>query len=106
MAAAKQAPVTSVVAREATPIGGNSAAAGQQEAAGEQPTPLQGPIASLLKKDGVVVNFSIDKDTKEFVVKVIDPFTNQVIRQIPPETFANLAGSLRQIAGILVDKQV
>ena len=94
------------VGRGATTSGGNNAAGVQSEATQQQSTPPEASIISLMQQDGVVVNFSIDKETNEFVVKVINPFTNQVIKQIPPEELVNLASSIQQIAGVLVDKQV
>jgi flagellar protein FlaG len=46
----------------------------------------------------------MDKETNEFVVKVINPFTNEVIREIPPQEIPKLASSIQQAGGMLVDK--
>jgi flagellar protein FlaG len=75
--------------------------AGNQQ---QQPGASGASITSLLKQDGVMISFNLDKDNK-FVFKLINPLTNEVIRQIPPEEFASLTSSIQQTAGILVDKQ-
>jgi flagellar protein FlaG len=105
VAATNQLPVSSAVGREATATGGGgSPASGQAEEAQQQSDLSEGSIVSLLKQDGVLVNFSIDKDTNDFVVKVINPFTNKVIREVPPEEIPKLASSIQQAGGMLVDK--
>jgi flagellar protein FlaG len=98
MAAANQLPVS-----KATGSGGSSQASEQPEVQ-QQSVLSEGSIISMLKQDGVLVNFSIDKETNEFVVKVINPFTNEVIRQVPPEEFPELASSIQQAGGMLVDQ--
>ena len=99
MAATNQLPVSSAVGREATGSGGSSPASGQPEGVQQKSGLTEGSIISMLKQDGVLVNFSIDKDTKEFVVKVINPFTNEVIREIPPRRFLNLHPAFNRRAG-------
>jgi uncharacterized FlaG/YvyC family protein len=96
---------SATVNKEAATSSANSTAAYQPESTQQQPGQSEASIVSMLKQDGVVVSFGIDKDTKEFVVKVVNPFTNQVIRQIPPEELTSLANSIQQAAGLLIDKQ-
>jgi uncharacterized FlaG/YvyC family protein len=103
--AANQLPVSSTVGSVEPGSSGNSQAPGQPEAVQQQSDPSEGSIINLLKQDGVIVNFSIDKNTNEFVVKVINPFTNEVIREVPPEEIPSLASSIQQAGGMLVDKQ-
>ena len=105
MKATNIAPSGGVVGRGGTAGDGKGTVA-EQSAATQESSPTETSIIALMKQNGVVVNFSIDKETNEFVVKVINPFTNQVIRQIPPQELVNLANSIQQKAGILVDKQV
>ena len=104
-AATNQLPVSSAVGREATGSGGSSPASGQPEGVQQQSGLSEGSIISMLKQDGVLVNFSMDKETNDFVVKVINPFTNEVIREVPPEEIPSLASSIQQAGGMLVDKQ-
>lgn len=48
------------------------------------------------------LNFSIDKDTDQLVVKVIDTETKTVIRQIPSEEMLAIAKALDNLQGLLV----
>jgi flagellar protein FlaG len=105
VASANQLTVSSTAGREAAGSSAGSQASGQSDAVQQQSDLSEGSIISLLKQDGVLVNFSIDKETNDFVVKVINPFTNQVIREIPPEEIPSLTSSIQQAGGMLVDKQ-
>ncbi len=103
-AAANQLPV-STVGSEATGNGGSSATPGQPEGVQQQSGLSEGSTVSLLKQDGILVIFSIDKKTNEFVVKTINPSSNEVVKEIPPQEIPALASSIQQAGGILVDKQ-
>ena len=48
------------------------------------------------------LEFSIDKDTDTFVVKVVDKETKEVIRQIPSEELLNIAKALDKLQGLLI----
>jgi flagellar protein FlaG len=48
------------------------------------------------------VEFSIDTDTKQTVVKVIDPQTKEVIRQMPTQEALDIAKALDQVLGKLI----
>lgn len=63
-------------------------------------------VQEELEKLNVQLVFSIDKDTDEVVVKVIDPETKEVIRQIPPEELLEIRKKLDEIVGILFDVRV
>ncbi len=63
-------------------------------------------VQEELEKLNVRLVFNIDKDTKEVVVKVVDPKTNEVIRQIPPEELLEIRKRLDEIMGILFDVRV
>ncbi len=60
---------------------------------------LQDSLNQLQKR----IVFSINKDTHEVVVKVIDPKTNKVIRQIPPEELLKVREKLNELIGILFE---
>lgn len=49
------------------------------------------------------LEFSVDKDTEAFVVKVVDKETREVIRQIPSEEMLNLAKALDKLQGLLIE---
>lgn len=49
--------------------------------------------------------FSIHKETKEIMVKVINSDTNEVIREIPPEKILDMVATMWKMAGIFVDER-
>lgn len=51
------------------------------------------------------VQFSIDKDTGETVVKVIDKNTQEIIKQMPSEDMLAMAKALDQLKGLLVKQK-
>ncbi len=63
-------------------------------------------VQQELEKLNVRLVFNLDEDTKEVVVKVVDPQTNEVIRQIPPEELLEIRKRLDEIMGILFDIRV
>ena len=48
------------------------------------------------------VEFSMDEDSDEMVVKVIDKATKEVLRQIPSEEMLDIAKALDKIQGLLI----
>lgn len=48
------------------------------------------------------LEFSIDKETDSFVVKVVDKETKEVIRQIPSEELLKIAQALDKLQGLLI----
>ena len=51
------------------------------------------------------LEFSIDTDSKRTVVKVIDPQTREVIRQMPSEQALDIAKALDQVLGKLIKEK-
>lgn len=51
------------------------------------------------------LEFSVDTDAKEVIVKVIDQQTKQVLRQIPTEEALDIAKSLDKLQGLLIRQQ-
>jgi flagellar protein FlaG len=47
------------------------------------------------------LSFSVDKDTEDMVVKVMDTQTNEVIRQFPSEETLKLAKHLEGMLGLI-----
>jgi flagellar protein FlaG len=58
---------------------------------------IQGPSTAL--------DFSVHKETKQIMVKVLDKETGEVIREVPPEKNLDLLAKLWEMAGILVDER-
>ena len=51
------------------------------------------------------LNFSIDKDTEDMVVKVMDTETNEVIRQFPSEETLKLAKHIEGMLGLILNER-
>lgn len=60
----------------------------------------------LLGNPRFKLSFRVDDATKQVVVSVIDPETEDVIRQIPPEEMLRLAEKLDSTRGSLVSSKV
>ena len=76
------------------------------EAAKVQPEELLQQIKSLTEDGVYSVRFENDNEAGEFVVKVVDRETDEVIRQIPPEELLSLTKRLNDLRGNLVDAEV
>lgn len=94
-------------AKEAAAAGRSSGKEGE-----EKNNPLiiaERPLAELLKSEYDIsfqLSFTFHRETKSLIVKVIDPDTNKVIREIPPEELLELAARIQEMIGILFDKRV
>lgn len=52
------------------------------------------------------LNFSVDAGTKNIVVKVIDKDTDEVIKQIPPESLLKLQETMQDLTGFLLSDNI
>ncbi len=52
-----------------------------------------------------VLDFSVHKDTKQIMVKVLEKESGKVVREIPPEKMLDFVARLWEMAGILVDER-
>lgn len=59
-------------------------------------------INSMMKSMSNKIEFSIDEDSKEQVVKVVDAETGDVIRQIPSEEALEISKALDRVQGLLL----
>ena len=59
--------------------------------------------ASLLNRD---LKYSINRETDEVIVKVVDKSTDKVIKEIPPEALQRLQASLKEQLGLLIDEVI
>jgi flagellar protein FlaG len=62
-------------------------------------------VESINKSIRVVaqnIEFSVDHDSKQVIVKVVDQQTKQVLRQIPNEEILEIAKSLDKLQGLLI----
>lgn len=62
-------------------------------------------INGFLQAEQRDLQFSLDKDTGETVVKIVDSKTHQVIRQIPSETMLHLAKEFDKLKGLLFEER-
>ena len=103
--------------RPAAGVGPQAAAAGRSAAAPEQPAtqpakaaPSRAEVDDAVKKlnDAIPgssqqLQFSVDHDTREIVVKLIDQNTKEVVRQMPSEEALRMAKSIDKLQGRLID---
>lgn len=69
---------------------------------------LQDAVATsnnFLKTVTNALEFSIDKDSGDTVVKVVDTATKEVIRQYPSEEMLQIAKALDKIQGLLIKQK-
>lgn len=59
--------------------------------------------ASIFNRD---LRYSINRETNQIIVKVVDKTTDKVIKEIPPEAIQRLQASIREAIGLLVDEQI
>jgi len=52
------------------------------------------------------LRFVVDQDLEEVIVKVIDPATDKVIKELPPEELQRLHLRIKEMIGLLFDEQV
>jgi flagellar protein FlaG len=62
-------------------------------------------INKTLQSKAQSLEFSIDNDSKRTIVKVIDQSTREVLRQIPTPEALQIAKSLANNKGLLVDQE-
>ena len=55
-----------------------------------------------MKHFSIELNFSVDSDTKQIVVKVMNPQTGELIRQIPSEEALKLAKAADSLQGLII----
>ncbi len=51
------------------------------------------------------IRLEVDDELHSIIFKLIDKESGRVIRQIPPEEFIELAKKMRQMDGLLIDKE-
>ncbi len=60
-------------------------------------------VANLLNRR---LQFSINDDLGQVVVRVIDTRTDKVIKELPPEALQRLHVKIREAVGLLIDEQI
>ncbi len=59
----------------------------------------------LMKHLNNHLEFSVDSETKDLIVKIVATDTKRVIREIPPEEVLHLRQKLRELSGLIFDEE-
>jgi len=62
-------------------------------------------IQNFVRDMGRNLNFSVDEVTGYNVVKVINPETNELIRQLPSEELLKIARNMKELGSVLVSQK-
>ncbi|MFP4527907.1 MAG: flagellar protein FlaG [Candidatus Kapaibacterium sp.] len=54
-------------------------------------TEISQRLQDLLEEDDISIEFSLDKDSRKMILKIIDSRTEQVLQQFPPEITLKIA---------------
>lgn len=60
---------------------------------------LASKLKDLLSDNDMTLEFSLDKDTNEMILKIIDSSTKEVVRQLPPELTLKIAKYVANMMG-------
>ena len=52
------------------------------------------------------LSFTMDYETHDIIVKVVDAETDKVIRELPPAELQKLHKSIKEAVGLLIDKMI
>lgn len=52
------------------------------------------------------LSFSVDEETHDVIVKVVDAETDKVIRELPPAELQKLHKSIKEAVGLLINKLI
>jgi flagellar protein FlaG len=63
-------------------------------------------INAQLESMNMSIQFSVDKGSKDMVIKIVDKNTGEVIRQIPSAEMLRLRENMTEMAGLIVKKTV
>ena len=103
---ASEASVARVIAKAAAPV--------ETANAIQQPPPVQNleqvahaieEINKTMQAMSQDLEFSVDHDTNQTIVKVIDQKTKEVIRQMPTQEALEIAKALDKVQGLLISQK-
>jgi flagellar protein FlaG len=52
-----------------------------------------------------LLQFSVHKETRQIMIKIVNTKTEEIIAEIPPEKILDMIAQLWEMAGLLVDKR-
>ncbi len=106
---AKYARISMTTTQPAAPAAESAEAAQGAKPAAVDAKTLQSALSHLtehVQNLQRALEFSVDKESGETVVTVVDSETKEVIRQIPSEELLAIANRLRSTAGVLIAESV
>jgi flagellar protein FlaG len=75
---------------------------GQKSAAGPgEVEAIASEVQIYLKRLNTELRFEVDSHSKEVIVKIVDPETNEVLRQIPTEELLAIRKRMEDLVGVL-----
>lgn len=63
-------------------------------------------ISRFLESSSVNLQFVVDRDSSKVVVRIVDPETDVVIRQIPSEELVAISKALENMSGLLLKQRI
>ena len=67
------------------------------------PEEILDKIKGISENGKYSVRFEKNEDLQEFIVKVVDPQTDEVIRQLPPEELLEFKHQMKELSGNVVN---
>ena len=101
--------VSMVTTPPAAPADATTDASNEQKPAAIDAKTLQTALSKMsahVQNLQRAIEFSVDEESGETVVKVVDAETKELIRQIPSEELLAIANRLRSTAGVLLAESV
>ncbi len=102
-------PANSGQAREQNPLekrtGVESASGKKQEISPEQLAEAVKIANEVMQVMDRQLQFSVHEGTNRPMVKVVDPNTDKVIREIPPEKILDMVAKMWEVVGLFVDEK-
>ena len=71
----------------------------------DRPPPAEEPVSAPANCTPYSLSFRFDKELDRVLVKVIDPVSGELVREIPPEAVIAALKQLRRAPGSLVDQE-
>jgi len=87
-------------------IGQSDKSANTQSETKIRPQLIQSTAADLQRTFNRKLQFEVDQNSNQVIVKVIDKETDKVIKEIPPEELQRLHRNIKEAIGLLFDELV
>lgn len=73
----------------------------KKQAGPEEVEAIASEVQIYLKRLNTELRFEVDSDSKEVIVKIVDPSNDEVIRQIPSEELLAIRERMEDLVGVL-----